>query len=46
MNPVLVTCDEKNAASAHTILANGGVFERNAWLEDEKQTVSRYWIDV
>ena len=46
INPVLVTCDEKNAASARTILANGGVFERNVWLEEEKQTVSRYLIDV
>ncbi|MBR6666861.1 MAG: GNAT family N-acetyltransferase [Clostridia bacterium] len=46
INRVLVTCDEKNAASARTILANGGVFERNAWLEDEKQTVRRYWINV
>lgn len=34
INRVLVTCDDGNTASAHTILANGGVFERNAWLED------------
>ena len=46
INRVLVTCDEDNVASARTILANGGAFERNTWLEDDKQTVSRYWIDV
>ncbi len=43
---VLITCNEDNEASRRTILKNGGIFERNTWLEDEKQTVSRYWIDV
>lgn len=43
---VLVTCDEDNEASRRTILRNGGVFDRNTWLESEKQTVSRYWIDL
>lgn len=43
---VLITCDEDNVASARTIQANGGVFERNTCLEEEKQTVSRYWIDL
>lgn len=43
---VLITCDEDNEASRRTILSNGGVFDRNTWLEDEKQTVSRYWIDL
>lgn len=46
INRVLVTCDEDNVASARTIQANGGVFERNTWLEAEKQTVSRYWIGL
>ena len=46
LNRVLVTCDEDNEASRRTILKNGGVFDRNTWLEDEKQTVSRYWIDL
>ena len=46
LNRVLVTCDEENEASRRTILNNGGVFDRNTWLEDEKQTVSRYWIDL
>ncbi len=43
---VLVTCDEDNEASRRTILKNGGVFDSNTWLEAEKQTVSRYWIDL
>lgn len=46
LSRVLVTCDEDNEASRRTILHNGGVFDRNTWLEDEKQTVSRYWIDL
>ena len=46
LNRVLVTCDEDNEASRRTILNNGGLFDRNTWLEDEKQTVSRYWIDL
>lgn len=46
LSRVLVTCDEDNEASRRTILNNGGVFDRNTWLEDEKQTVSRYWIDL
>lgn len=43
---VLITCDEDNWGSALTIRANGGVFERNTYLENEKQTISRYWIDL
>ena len=41
---VLITCDEDNVGSRCTIEANGGLFERNTYLDDEKQTVSRYWI--
>ena len=46
MSRVLVTCDEDNEASRRTILRNGGVYDGNVWLEDEKQTVSRFWIDL
>ena len=46
MDRVMVTCDEDNEASRRTILRNGGVFHSNIWLEDEKQTVSRYWISL
>ena len=41
---VLVTCDDDNLASARTIEANGGVFERNATLDGE--TLRRYWIEL
>ena len=44
LNRVLVTCNEDNEASRRTILRNGGAFDGNRWLEEEKQTVSRYWI--
>ena len=43
---VLITCDEDNEASRRTILKNGGVFQNNIWLESDKQTVSRYWIEL
>ena len=39
---VLITCDDDNIASARTIEANGGVFERFAYLEGE--ILRRYWI--
>ncbi|MGN0752825.1 MAG: GNAT family N-acetyltransferase [Aristaeellaceae bacterium] len=43
---VLVTCDDDNIASARTIEANGGVLENKLYVESEKQTVRRYWIDL
>ena len=36
----LITCDEDNAASAATILRNGGV------LEDVRRGKQRYWVDL
>lgn len=44
MNRVLVTCDEDNTASARTIEANGGRFDRKACLESE--ILRRYWIEL
>lgn len=41
---VLITCDDDNVASARTIEANGGVFERTANLDGE--VLRRYWIDI
>jgi predicted acetyltransferase len=38
INPVLLTCDDGNVASARTIEANGGV------LEDVRDGGRRYWI--
>lgn len=43
---VLVTCNDDNVASACTIEANGGVMENKLYVESEKQTVRRYWIDL
>ena len=40
IDPVLVTCDEDNAASARTIEINGGV------LEDVRNGKRRYWITL
>lgn len=41
---VLITCDDDNAASARTIEANGGVFERTTCLDGE--VLRRYWIEL
>lgn len=46
LEKVLVTCDDDNVASARTIEANGGVFERTACLADEKEIIRRYWITL
>lgn len=43
---VMVTCEEGNEGSRRTIEANGGVFERTAWLESEQITLRRYWIEL
>ena len=42
----LLTCDVDNPASARTIEANGGVLEREAWLESAQRTQRWYWIDI
>ena len=41
---VLITCDDDNVASARTIEANGGVFERKTSLDGE--VLRRYWIEL
>lgn len=41
---VLMTCDKENVASARTIIKNGGVLENE--VDDEGETVQRYWIDL
>lgn len=42
---VLITCHPRNDGSRKTILANGGVLEKNIEVEGEG-TVSRYWITL
>ena len=41
---LVVVCDETNAASEKTILANGGVFEK--YIEIDGCRMKRYWIDT
>lgn len=41
---VLITCDIDNIASKKTILANGGVFEKN--IEVDGCIIQRYWITI
>lgn len=39
---VLITCDADNIASEKTIIANGGIFEKN--IEVDGCLIKRYWI--
>lgn len=43
---LLLTCAPDNVASNRTILANGGVLTRTAWVENWKRQTNYYWIDV
>lgn len=42
MEKVMVTCDRENVASEKTIIANGGVFEKEVFVDGEY--IKRYWI--
>lgn len=42
LETVLITCDHHNVGSQKTILANGGVFEKNVNVDGE--IIERYWI--
>jgi len=44
LSRVLVTCDRGNAASARTIVKNGGVLENEA--AEGGSITQRYWIDL
>jgi predicted acetyltransferase len=41
---VLVTCDKGNIGSAKAILANGGEFAGEGYIEAHSSVVQRYWI--
>ena len=41
---VMITCNSENTASERTILANGGVFEKE--IEAEGERIKRYWINL
>ena len=42
LEKVMITCSPGNPASEKTIVANGGVFEKD--IDVEGETVRRYWI--
>lgn len=44
MKQVLITCSADNPASEKTILANGGIFEKE--IDVDGDTVRRYWITL
>ena len=44
MVKLLVVCDETNTASEKTILANGGIFEKD--IDIDGRIKKRFWIDV
>lgn len=41
---MLITCDDDNTASEKTIIANGGVFEREVIVDG--QAMKRFWITL
>lgn len=43
---ILLTCAPDNTASNKTILANGGVFEKTAYVERFQRDTNYYWIDL
>lgn len=41
---VMITCNSDNIASEKTIIANGGVFEKDVIVDNE--VIKRYWIEL
>lgn len=44
VDKVLITCEEGNIGSERTILANGGIFERETL--DGERVMKRFWINL
>lgn len=44
LDKVLITCDVDNIGSKKTIIANGGVFEKEIVVDGDK--MERYWIEL
>lgn len=44
IDKVMITCDSDNMASKKTILANGGIFEKDINVDGE--IIKRYWITL
>jgi predicted acetyltransferase len=46
LSRVRVTCDQRNVASAKTILRNGAALAEEEFMPEHRRVVSRYWIDL
>lgn len=46
IDSVLISCVKGNEGSRRTIIANGGVYESDVYLEENDVTLERYWIDL
>lgn len=44
LHKVMITCNRNNIASERTILANGGVFEKEVLVEGEY--IKRFWVTI
>lgn len=44
LTKVLLTCDSDNIASKKTIIGNGGIFEKEINVDDDR--INRYWIQL
>nr|WP_314459456.1 GNAT family N-acetyltransferase [uncultured Clostridium sp.] len=44
LDKVLITCNYANIASEKTIIANGGVFEKEVYIDSNR--LKRYWIQL
>lgn len=44
LEKVMITCSQTNQASEKTIIANGGVFEKDVLVDGE--WIRRYWIEL
>lgn len=44
LHKVMITCDRNNVASERTILANGGVFEKEVLVDGEY--TKRFWVTI
>ena len=44
LDKVMITCSRENIASEKTIIANGGVFEKEVLVDGEY--IKRYWITI
>ncbi|WMJ89368.1 GNAT family N-acetyltransferase [Anaerocolumna sp. MB42-C2] len=44
MDRVMITCNRDNLASEKTIIANGGIYEKEVYIDGEY--IKRYWITI